>query len=139
GTLEGRCLVTESTTSSPRASLPARPNLEHLKKRAKQRLKTMRATMPAAKLADAQLAIAREHGFASWRAMKTAVDLFVAAASPKLRDERAKALLAAVGKGNLDVVRGLLAIDPALVNETGPHPFWGGRPQPLHVAIERGD
>ncbi len=25
---------------------------------------------------------------------------------------------------------------PALVNAVGPHPFWGGRPQPLHVAIE---
>jgi ankyrin repeat protein len=25
---------------------------------------------------------------------------------------------------------------PELVNAVGPHPFWGGRPQPLHVAIE---
>ena len=23
-----------------------------------------------------------------------------------------------------------------MVNVVGPHPFWGGRPQPLHVAIE---
>ena len=23
-----------------------------------------------------------------------------------------------------------------MVNAVGPHPFWGGRPQPLHVAIE---
>ena len=27
---------------------------------------------------------------------------------------------------------------PELVNAIGPHPFWGGRPQPLHVAIETG-
>ena len=25
---------------------------------------------------------------------------------------------------------------PALVNAVGPHPYWGGRPQPLHLAIE---
>ncbi len=25
---------------------------------------------------------------------------------------------------------------PALVNANGPHPHWGGRPQPLHMAIE---
>jgi len=31
----------------------------------------------------------------------------------------------------------LLAV-PALVNAVGPHPYWGGRPQPLHVAIESG-
>ena len=30
----------------------------------------------------------------------------------------------------------MLAATPALVNAMGPHPFWGGRPQPLHVAIE---
>ena len=30
-----------------------------------------------------------------------------------------------------------LAAAPPLVNAVGPHPFWGGRPQALHVAIER--
>ncbi|MBY0505391.1 MAG: ankyrin repeat domain-containing protein [Bryobacteraceae bacterium] len=40
--------------------------------------------------------------------------------------------LRAVGDGDLPRVReGLF-----LVNELGPHPFWGGRPQALHVAIE---
>jgi ankyrin repeat protein len=33
-------------------------------------------------------------------------------------------------------VRATLAATPHLVNAVGPHPFWGGRPQPLHVAIE---
>jgi ankyrin repeat protein len=28
---------------------------------------------------------------------------------------------------------------PHLVHVTGPHPYWGGRPQALHVAIERKD
>lgn len=30
----------------------------------------------------------------------------------------------------------MLAAAPQMVNEVGPHPFWGGRPQPLHVSIE---
>lgn len=44
--------------------------------------------------------------------------------------------LRAVGDGEIDTVRAMLAADPALVHATGPHPYWGGRPQPLHVAIE---
>lgn len=41
-----------------------------------------------------------------------------------------------VGAGDLDAVRRALAETPSLVNAIGPHPFWGGRPQPLHVAVE---
>jgi ankyrin repeat protein len=55
-------------------SLPSRANLEHLRNEAKQRLKTMQAQDPGARLADAQLAIAREYGFPSWRRLKAAVD-----------------------------------------------------------------
>ena len=43
-----------------------------------------------------------------------------------------------VGGGHADDVRALLLAVPALVNAVGPHPYWGGRPQPLHVAIEGG-
>ena len=46
------------------------------------------------------------------------------------------ALLRAVGTGQIDTVRATLAAEPELVNAVGPHPFWGGRPQPLHVSIE---
>jgi predicted enzyme related to lactoylglutathione lyase len=46
--------------------LPARPSLEQLRKRAKERLVIMRATQPSAKLADAQFLLAREYGFDSW-------------------------------------------------------------------------
>jgi len=56
------------------ANLPAQPNLEHLRKIAKQRLRAMQRIAPSAKLADAQFQIAREHGFASWRALKTEMD-----------------------------------------------------------------
>ena len=41
-----------------------------------------------------------------------------------------------VGSGRLDAVEAMLADTPALVNAIGPHPFWGGQPQALHVAIE---
>jgi ankyrin repeat protein len=41
-----------------------------------------------------------------------------------------------VGQGRIDDVRALLTAVPRLVNAVGPHPFWGGRPQALHVAIE---
>jgi ankyrin repeat protein len=55
-------------------TLPAHPDLDWYKKAAKQQLLSLRASNPAAKLADAQLAIAREHGFASWRKLKERID-----------------------------------------------------------------
>jgi ankyrin repeat protein len=106
-------------------SLPARASLEWLKKTAKQKL---RAT-PGAKLADAQRALARDYGFASWRALKAYVERPVAEAV-------VAAFLRAVGDGETGKVRAALAAAPALANAIGPHPYWGGRPQPLHVAIE---
>ena len=56
-------------------------------------------------------------------------------------DDMAATFLAHVGAGRIDAVRMMLDAEPARVNAVGPHPFWGGRPQPLHVAIEttRGD
>lgn len=48
----------------------------------------------------------------------------------------AAAFLRAVGDGEIWTVRNMLAADPALVHATGPHPYWGGRPQALHVAVE---
>ena len=41
---------------------------------AKERLQSLRRTNPKAKLATALLAIARDHGFSSWRAIKTHVE-----------------------------------------------------------------
>ena len=48
--------------TQPSRKLPDRPNLRRLKDEAKSRVKSGEFT----KLSDAQLAIAREHGFASW-------------------------------------------------------------------------
>jgi hypothetical protein len=54
--------------------LPARPNFDHLKKQAKDRLAELRKRSPAARLADAQHALAREYGFPSWAALKAHVE-----------------------------------------------------------------
>jgi len=115
-------------------ALPARPNLDWLRKTAKQELHQLRKTNPDAKLAGAQLAIARQYGFRSWRALKAEVDRLQALASSG--EQSIAALLRAVGTGQIDTVRAMLAAKPELVNAVGPHPFWGGRPQPLHVSID---
>jgi hypothetical protein len=112
--------------------LPARASLEWLKKTAKQQLRALRDSNPAAKLADAQCDLARDYGFASWRALKAHVET----APPPIEETEAAAFLRAVGEGAIDQVRAALAARPDLVNAVGPHPFWGGRPQPLHVAVE---
>jgi hypothetical protein len=115
-------------------ALPARPSLDWLRKTAKQQLNALRKVDPDAQLAGAQLALARQYGFGSWRALKAEVDRRQALASSG--NEAVGALLRAVGTGQIDTVRATLAGKPELVNAVGPHPFWGGRPQPLHVSIE---
>lgn len=115
-------------------ALPARPNLDWLRKTAKQQLHELRKDNPSAKLASAQLALARQYGFRSWRALKAEVDRLQALASTG--EQAIAAMLRAVGTGQIDTVRAMLAAAPELINAVGPHPFWGGRPQPLHVSIE---
>lgn len=58
--------------------------------------------------------------------------------SPELDETRVRVFLRAVGIGERPVVDAMLESVPALVTAVGPHPFWGGRPQGLHVAIETG-
>jgi ATP-dependent Clp protease ATP-binding subunit ClpC len=55
------------------SDLPSRPSLEYLKKLAKERLRELRRRNPSAKLADAQHAVARDHGFQSWSQLKEVV------------------------------------------------------------------
>lgn len=112
-------------------SLPQRPSLEWLRKAAKQRLKVLRAENETARLSDAQFALARDYGFESWRKLKQHVDRSTPVAATGAGD-----FLQLVGTRRLDEVRAMLAAEPGIVNEIGPHPFWGGRPQALHVAIE---
>lgn len=55
-------------------NLPPHPNLEHFKKQAKDLLHDLQQHNPAAKLAEAQFALAREYGFASWPKLKSYVE-----------------------------------------------------------------
>ena len=49
-------------------------NLEQLRKQAKERVRARRADGDEVKLADAQLELAREHGFASWAKLKQYIE-----------------------------------------------------------------
>lgn len=100
---------------TPVRALPAQPNLEHLKNEAKQRLKALRAADPATKLAMAQLTIAREYGFTSWRGLKAHVDKFGTD-----RPAREK-VFAAVQAGDIATVRAALeaGFDPRLTDASG--------------------
>lgn len=104
--------------------LPARANLEHLKKQAKEllraaqsgdadalaRLRTQadRAADAPLKLADAQHAVAREYGFPTWRAMREHVEARATPADPL------EALALAVTADDVGRARSLLARTPAL-------------------------
>src|SRR4029450_6307377 len=54
--------------------LPARPNLEHLRGQAKTLLTTLKRRHKGARLADAQLDVARDWGFKSWPALTRHVE-----------------------------------------------------------------
>lgn len=88
------------------SALPDRPSLEYLKKLAKDRLRKMRETDPDTRLSAAQRAVATEHGFSSWRALKAEVD--------RRSSEVAAAFLAACGSDDLEGVRAHLDRDPRL-------------------------
>lgn len=124
---------------SPALPLPARPNLEHLKKQAKELLRSVQNQDPAAgdrfrslglavagaKLADAQHVIAREHGFASWTALKEHVESLEAELDPRT------ALLAAVQADDVAKARALLTRHATLraqINDPAPEIPFGGRP-----------
>jgi ankyrin repeat protein len=77
-----------------------------------------------AKLADAQLVLARSRGFDSW---------------PKLRrDVVGQQLRKAIWDGNTNAVEQALQTEPETLHDPGRHPRWGGTPTPLQLAAERG-
>lgn len=55
-------------------ALPANPDLDWLKKAAKKRLAALRAVKPNARLYEAQLAVANDYDFKSWRALKAHIE-----------------------------------------------------------------
>jgi ankyrin repeat protein len=98
------------TSARPARALPAEPNLDHLKTEAKRRLKGLRERDPQAKLAAAQLAVARDYGFASWRALKAHVDTSIR-----------QRVFAAARAGDIETVRRAFAqgFDPSTADEDG--------------------
>jgi len=81
------------------------PSIEWLKKHAKQLLSELRKTHPDAQLSDAQLQVARENGFPSWRALKAHFDTLTV-------DGR---LVEAARTGDVDALREVLAQYPEKV------------------------
>src|SRR4051812_40653919 len=96
-------------------ALPANPNLDWLKKTAKQRLVQLRASKPDAKLHEAQLALAHDYGFTSWRALKSHVDSL----TPAFRDRNR--VFEAARSGDVETVRRAFAsgFDPATQDSDG--------------------
>jgi hypothetical protein len=95
-----------SETSLP---LPANPSLEQLKKRAKDRLRELRAAGdPDATLADAQFAIAREYRFETWAELKHHIQ---ALRPPEIEpfERLANDLAAAYTSGDERIVRAINA------------------------------
>ena len=62
--------------------LPSRPSLNHLRKQAKALLARLRRQNPNATLVEAQHALAREYGFASWPKLKLHVEAAALPAQP---------------------------------------------------------
>ena len=116
-------------------NLPERASSEYLKKLAKERLALLRARSPATKLANAQLAIAREYGFPIWRALKAELDL--------RRAPNVAALMRACAAGHVETLRELLQTDPGLARERLPGGTTGlhgavRHPEAVRLLLEHG-
>jgi len=120
--------------------LPARPSLEHLKKQAKvlheqlasgnpqahERFRALlsRSAPATPQLADAQLALARDYGFASWAKLNAHVEALAPADPPA-------ELVAAIHTNDAGRVRAVLERYPALrtqLNDTMPGLHFGATP-----------
>lgn len=108
------------------SKLPDRASLEYLKKRAKQLLLELRQRDPHAKLAAAQLAIARDYGFPSWRALKAEID--------RRRAPTLASFFAACRAGDVATLHDLLMTEPSLVRERTADGTTG-----LHLSVEHVD
>lgn len=108
--------------------LPQKPNLEYLKKEAKELLRGM----SAGKLADAQRVLANEYGFATWAKLKSHVEAL--GMSP------AEALKAAVCDSDAPRAREILEHYPELrAKIDDPLPGYGFGQQALFAAVQRSD
>jgi ankyrin repeat protein len=114
--------------SDAHPTLPRRPDLRHLRDEAKRR----RRSGEFAKLSRAQLAIAREHGFASWPLLKFHVEALTLDVA-----QRAQALVRSACSFDLRRARALLAADPALRRHDIACAAVAGEPGAIARALER--
>jgi hypothetical protein len=105
-------------------ALPPQPHIDWLKKAAKEQLAALRMHDASAKLHQAQLAVANDYGFQSWRALKARVDTL------SLDGQ----IIAAVKEGRARDLDKLLAQHPRKIVVTGSD--WN-RPL-LHIAAGQG-
>jgi uncharacterized glyoxalase superfamily protein PhnB len=105
-------------------ALPPQPHIDWLKKAAKEQLAALRMHDASAKLHQAQLAVANDYGFQSWRVLKARVDTL------SLDGQ----IIAAVKEGRARDLDKLLAQHPRKIVVTGSD--WN-RPL-LHIAAGQG-
>ncbi len=121
-------------------TLPHDPDLDQLKTQARELLKTFRSgdaealkafaahprsiSPASAKLTDAQLVIARSHGFPSWPVLR--------------REVNRRRLRSAILRSDRKAAAKVLKQDGGIVNDAVSHPRWGGLPTPIQLAAERG-
>ncbi len=101
-------------------ALPAKPNIDWLRKAAKDRLAELRALDPAAKLNAAQRDLAGDYGFKSWRALKAHVDTVTSGTLTAARSDR-KRIFQAARAGDIETVRRAFAegFDPGATDDDG--------------------
>jgi len=108
--------------------LPEKPNLEFLRKQAKELLRSL----PHGKLADAQHSLAKEYGFATWAQLKSHVEA--------LGRSPAQALQAAICDRDASRVDEVLVRHPELRSRIDdPLPDYGFGQHALFAAVQRSD
>src|SRR6266498_3061283 len=113
--------------------LPPHPSLEYLKKEAKQMLRELRRTNPRARLAQTQLAVAKEYGFSTWAALKSHVEREGLPADPVAE------VVAAIKARDARRVAALLDREPQLkarINDPFPGAAFGETPLLACLSLE---
>jgi ankyrin repeat protein len=118
-------------------SLPPSPNLDQLKRQAKELL---RRQPLLGRLRDAQRVIAQQYGFDSWDTLRAHVEAAGGAGRGPIQPDELKseqgrdvwAAITAAANGDAAALRGLLAVNPQLARAE----YW--YTQPMHFAVRSG-
>jgi len=103
--------MSEHPASTLSNSLPPRASLVFLRKEAKRRLKALRRLEPSARLATAQLQLARDYGFTSWRGLAAHLNQLL----PNSWGDRLSHMLdAAYSRGDIEAAEAAIRTEMAL-------------------------